>query len=181
MTVQSSGYATEVGLERATTLFWTPTVDSWLSPTAAPVLVTVILLAAVGTTVLFLAGVVGYRRRRTVRHGTIAVVLGLLVVRSIVGLGTVFGVVPMVVHHLVEHGIDVVIAGLLLYVLYTHGSTSSSRRPERSSSPKSSATAETSATSATTPSTAARSRRDQEPTSRLNAESSTRSGSSGEE
>lgn len=176
MTAQSAGDATGTGLEEATTVFVTLPADSWLSPVAAPVLIAVILLAAVGTTVLFLAGLVGYWRRRTVRHGTIAVVLGLLVVRSIVGLGTVFGVVPMVVHHLLEHGIDVVIAGLLLYVLFAHGSRSSSS--DSSSQPSSD---QESPPAVRTPSTTRRSKRDREAGSRWNAESSTRSGSSREE
>ena len=99
-------------------------VDGWLSPTAAPVLIGIILLAAFGTAILFLVGLAGYHRRRTVRHGVVAIVLGLLVGRSLVGLGTVFGVVPMVAHHIIEHGFDLLIAALLLYVVYGHAGSS---------------------------------------------------------
>jgi len=111
-------------LEPAETVPGWLVVDGWLSPTMAPVLIGIILLAAFGTTILFLASVVGYHRRRTLRHGIIAVALGLLVARSLVGLGTVFGFVPMVAHHVIEHGFDLLIAALLLYLLYTHTGSS---------------------------------------------------------
>lgn len=94
----------------------------WLDPQLAPVLLAVIVLAAIGTTVLFCAGVVAYSRRRSTRYLLITVALGLLVVRSLVGLGTVFGVVPMTFHHLLEHGVDFTIAVLILYAVYRSGS-----------------------------------------------------------
>lgn len=94
----------------------------WLDPTLAPVLLAIIVLAVVGTAVLFGCGIVAYSRRRSTRYLLITVVLGLLVVRSIVGLGTVFGLVPMTVHHLVEHGFDFAIAVLVLYAVYRSGS-----------------------------------------------------------
>ncbi|WP_247002237.1 DUF7471 family protein [Halosolutus gelatinilyticus] len=93
----------------------------WLDPQLAPVLVAIIVLAVVGTTILFCCGVVAYRRRRSTRYLLITVVLGLLVVRSVVGLGTVFGLVPMTVHHLVEHSFDFTIAVLVLYAVYRAG------------------------------------------------------------
>jgi len=90
----------------------------WLSPTLAPLLLGVIALAVLGTTILFVIGLIGYLRRQTVPYLVITIVLGVLVVRSIVGLGTALGLVPMAVHHLVEHGIDVIIAASLLSLLY---------------------------------------------------------------
>ena len=95
----------------------------WLSPELAPVLLAVIVLAAAGTTILFFCGVVAYSRRRSFRYLLITVVLGLLVVRSLVGLGTVFGLVPMAIHHLVEHSVDFSIAVLILYAVYRSGPT----------------------------------------------------------
>ncbi|RQH01964.1 DUF7471 family protein [Natrarchaeobius oligotrophus] len=95
----------------------------WLDPQLAPVLLGVIVLAAVGTAILFGCGVVAYSRRRSRRYLLITIVLGLLVARSIVGLGTVFGLVPMTVHHLVEHGMDFAIAVLILYAVYRSGPT----------------------------------------------------------
>ncbi|WP_265108325.1 DUF7471 family protein [Halosolutus halophilus] len=96
----------------------------WLDPQLAPVLIVIIVLAVLGTTVLFCCGVVAYWRRRSTRYLLITIVLGLLVVRSLVGLGTVFGLVPMTVHHLVEHSFDFTIAVLVLYAVYRAGTTS---------------------------------------------------------
>ncbi len=95
--------------------------SAWLDPQLAPVLVAVIVLAVAGTTLLFLAGLVAYSRRQTRRYLLITVVLGLLVGRSVVGLGTVLGAVPMTAHHLVEHGFDFLIAVLILYAVYRSG------------------------------------------------------------
>ncbi|ELY51699.1 DUF7471 family protein [Natronolimnohabitans innermongolicus] len=93
----------------------------WLDPQLAPVLLAVIVLAVLGTTILFGCGIVAYSRRRSTRYLLVTAVLGLLVTRSIVGLGTVFGLVPMTIHHLVEHSVDFSIAVLILYAVYRSG------------------------------------------------------------
>ncbi|MFC4405997.1 DUF7471 family protein [Haloarchaeobius iranensis] len=93
-------------------------VGEWLSGTEATLLVIVLGLATLGTTALFLIGLAGYRRRRSRVYLLVSVALALLVARSLVGFGTVFGAVPMPVHHLVEHGSDFVVATLVLYALY---------------------------------------------------------------
>lgn len=102
----------------------------WINPQLAPVLMVVIVLAVLGTTILFFCGVVAYRRRQSFRYLLITVVLGFLVGRSIVGLGTIFGLVPMTVHHLVEHGVDFGIAVLILYAVYRSGPSRDSATPE---------------------------------------------------
>jgi len=99
-------------------------VDEWLDPQLAPILVLVIVLAVLGTTTLFVIGLVAYSQRRSTRYVLITAVLGLLVVRSVIGLGTVLGLTPMTIHHLVEHGFDFLIAVVLLYVVYRSGSSS---------------------------------------------------------
>lgn len=93
----------------------------WPDTQLEPVLVAVIVLAATGTTILFAAGVVAYSRRKSLRYLLITLALGALAVRSFFGLGTVFGVVPMTVHHLVEHSLDFLIAVLVLYAVYRSG------------------------------------------------------------
>ena len=94
---------------------------AWLDGQLAPVLIGIIVLAALGTAILFGIGLLAYRTRRTLQYLLITVALGLLVARSIVGLGTVFGVVPMAIHHLVEHSFDFAIAMLILYAVYRSG------------------------------------------------------------
>jgi len=100
-----------------------PLEVEWLSPELALILLCIIVLAALGTTVLFLSSLIAYWRRRSTRYLLITVVLGLLVGRSIVGLATVFGIVPMPIHHLVEHSLDFAIAVLILYAVYRSGAT----------------------------------------------------------
>ena len=95
----------------ALTTEWTSTVES-------PLLLAILLLAGVGTATLFVLGLAAYWRRRTRAYCLVAVALGLLVARTIVGFGTVHGVVPMYLHHLIEHTADFVIAFLLLVAIY---------------------------------------------------------------
>lgn len=99
-------------------------VDSgaaWVDGQYSLLLWFVVGLASVGTTVLFLIGVIAYRRRRSFRYLLITVVLGVLVVRTCVGIGTLLGVIPMTVHHIVEHGFDFLMAALILYAIYRVG------------------------------------------------------------
>ena len=96
----------------------------WLSGTEAAALLVVLALATLGTATLFVIGVVGYRRRGTAAYLLLAVALGLLVARSVVGFGTALGMVPMPVHHLIEHGSDFAVASLILYALYRTGAPS---------------------------------------------------------
>ncbi|CCQ36244.1 uncharacterized protein Nmlp_2061 [Natronomonas moolapensis 8.8.11] len=94
---------------------------AWLSPQLAPVLLGVILIAGAGTGLLFFAAVVAYRRRGTPRYLLITGALGALFVRSLVGTATVFGAIPMVFHHLTSHGLDLLIAATLLFVISREG------------------------------------------------------------
>lgn len=93
----------------------------WVDGAYSLLLHLAVFLAGLGTTVLFLVGLVAYRRRRTFRYLLIALSLGLLVIRTLVGVGTILGVVPMTVHHLVEHGFDFLLAVLILYAVYQTG------------------------------------------------------------
>lgn len=104
--------------------------SEWLDPQLAPLLILIIVLAVVGTVILFGISLIAYLRRQTVRYLLITFVLGILVARSVVGLGTVLGLVPMTVHHLVEHGADVLISTTLLYMIYRSGSPTATRSIE---------------------------------------------------
>lgn len=93
----------------------------WSEVRYSSVLIGTIALAGLGTTILFLLGAVAYYRRRSLPYLLIAVSMGALAARSIVGFGTVMGVVPMGAHHLIEHGLDFLIAVLLLAAITTSG------------------------------------------------------------
>ena len=83
-------------------------------------LLAVVFVAGVGTGLLFLVSLVAYRRRRSAQYALISVAVGALLARSVVGAGTVLGVVPMPVHHFLEHGLDFLIAAVVLYAVYAH-------------------------------------------------------------
>jgi len=98
-----------------------PLVSNWPGVRGSPFLLAVLVLAAVGTTVVFGLSLLAYRRRRERSYLLISVAIGLLVVRTVVGFGTVRGVTPMLYHHLVEHTFDFMIAVLVLSAAYVGG------------------------------------------------------------
>lgn len=105
----------------------------WGVEGSIPLLV-VILVAGIGTGILFLVSLVAYARRRTTQYRLISIAVGALWVRSIVGAGTVLGYVPMIVHHFVEHSLDFLVAAIVLYAVYVHAPGSLNRGEESRSS-----------------------------------------------
>ena len=93
----------------------------WVGYPVSLLLFFVLLLAGIGTGVLFALSIAAYHRRRTQKYALVAVAVGVLFARSIIGLGTVLGRVPMPIHHIIEHGFDFVIAALVLYAVYKSG------------------------------------------------------------
>jgi len=89
-------------------------VGDWLGAVEATALLVLIALATLGTAVLFSVAAAGALRRRTTPYLLLTAAIGLLVARSLVGLGTALGAVPMTVHHLAGHGVDLAIALLVL-------------------------------------------------------------------
>lgn len=94
------------------------TGGKWSAVEGSPVLFGVVLLAGLGTGLLFAVSLLAYRQRRSTRYLLVTVAVGALFVRSIVGAGTILGYTPMVVHHLVEHTFDFLIAALVLYAVF---------------------------------------------------------------
>lgn len=84
----------------------------------SPVVYPILAVATAGTATLFVLSLVVYWRRQSAPFLFVTVAIGLLVVRSVVGFGTVAGLVPMTVHHLLEHGFDFLIAALVLLAAY---------------------------------------------------------------
>lgn len=91
----------------------------------------VVLLASLGTGLLFAVSLLAYRQRRSVRYLLIAVAVGALFLRSIIGAGTVLGYTPMMIHHLVEHTFDFLIAALILYIVLRSGPSDTGPSAER--------------------------------------------------
>ncbi|RAW44502.1 hypothetical protein DQW50_14200 [Halorubrum sp. 48-1-W] len=90
----------------------------------------VVVVAGIGTGVLFLVSAVAYGRRRTGRHLLISVAVGALLVRSVIGAGTVLGYVPMPIHHFLAHSLDFLIAATVLYAVYAYAPGSLSNAPD---------------------------------------------------
>ena len=101
------------------------TNGEWPGVEGSLLLLAIIFLAGIGTGVLFLASVVAWSRRRTVKYGLITLAVGALFFRSIVCVGTVMGVIPMTIHHMLEHSFDFLIAALILYAVYRSAPTDS--------------------------------------------------------
>jgi len=95
------------------------TVGGWGVEGSLPLLA-VVFVAGAGTGLLFLVSLVAYRRRRSAQYALISVAVGALLARSVVGAGTVLGVVPMPVHHFLEHSLDFLIAAVVLYAVYAY-------------------------------------------------------------
>lgn len=108
-------------MESLSTLVFTTT--EWPEVHYSLPLIGIILVAGLGTAVLFAISVLAFVHRRTRQYLLVMVALGALVLRSVVGLGTALTIVPMIVHHLVEHGLDFLIAALVLYAVYLSGPT----------------------------------------------------------
>ncbi len=90
----------------------------WLGPGEGVLLLVVLGLATLVTTALFVIALAATRRRRSTSYLLLTAAIGLLVVRSVVGIGTAMGEVPMPVHHLVEHTSDALIALIVLGAVY---------------------------------------------------------------
>jgi hypothetical protein len=91
-------------------------------------LLAVVALAGLGTGALFAVSLLAYRQRRSTRHLLVTLAVGTLFLRSVVGAGTILGYTPMVVHHLVEHTFDFLIAALVLYAVLRTGPTDIDQR-----------------------------------------------------
>jgi hypothetical protein len=98
-----------------------PMATDWPEVQYSLPLLGVIFLAGVGTTILFFISAIAFLQRRTTQYLLIMAALSALALQSVIGAGTVFGVVPMIAHHLIEHTLDFLIAALVLYAVYRNG------------------------------------------------------------
>ena len=93
-----------------------------------PLLSWVLLTAAGVTTVLFGLSLVVTYRRRSRRYLLVSATLAALLSRSLVGLLTLRGLLSPGSHHFFEHGLDAVIAVLLLAAVYDSTTTTGAER-----------------------------------------------------
>jgi hypothetical protein len=82
--------------------------------TTDPVLVTVLLFGMVVSTVLVAVGTVAWQRRRSLPYLLVTLALGTLAVKGVVGFSVLADLLPMATHHTIEHGLDLLMAVLLV-------------------------------------------------------------------
>jgi hypothetical protein len=95
----------------------------WPGVRGSPVLMGVIVVTALGTGTLFAISLLAFVRRSTTRYLLVALAIGALFFRTVVGFGTVLGIVPMPLHHFTEHSLDFLIAALVLYTVLRNRSS----------------------------------------------------------
>lgn len=78
----------------------------------------IIALSGIATGVLAVVGLVALSRRRSPPYFLVAVALTMLAVRAVVGLLAFAGLMDVGLHNFVEHGLDFVIAVLLIAAIF---------------------------------------------------------------
>jgi hypothetical protein len=86
--------------------------------TAGPWYVLTLGLAAAAAAVVFAGGLVAFLRRRTRSYLLVALALGALFARTAVAVCAAVGLLDPVTHHLGEHLLDAVMAGLVIAAVY---------------------------------------------------------------
>lgn len=86
--------------------------------TGDPLLIATSVLSAIVSFPLAVLGILAYRRRRSISYLFVASAFVAFLGKSILGILTLLGVFPVGSHHLVEHGLDVLVGVLLLGAVY---------------------------------------------------------------
>ena len=86
-------------------------------PTAVPLSLT-LALAGVASAIVVCLGAVALSQRRSGSYLLIFLALSVLLVRTAVAAVTVVGALPEAPHHVLEHGLDFVMAGLVIVAVY---------------------------------------------------------------
>jgi hypothetical protein len=87
-------------------------------PVDSPILLGVITLAALGATLLFVVSVAAFVQRRSRPYLLIVTAFAALLVRSAVAGFSLFGMLSPTSHHVLEHGLDVILVALVVAAVY---------------------------------------------------------------
>jgi hypothetical protein len=96
-----------------------------------PQLIVVLLLAGAGSIVVFGLALAALLRRRSRSYLLVAVALATLVARVGVAGLSLGGMLSTDLHHLLEHGLDALMAGLVIAAVYHARTVERNARPEK--------------------------------------------------
>ena len=82
------------------------------------VVAAVVVLSGLVSVALATVGILAFRRRRSPAYLLIATALVVLALKAVVGGLTISGVLGIGPHHLIEHGLDLLMAILLIGAIY---------------------------------------------------------------
>jgi hypothetical protein len=105
------------------------TLDSTHMVAQTALLPVVLVFAGVGSALIVALALVALARRRSPSYLLVALALATLAARTVVAALTMRGALPTAEHHLLEHGLDVAMAGLVIAAVYC-ARTVEPRRPE---------------------------------------------------
>lgn len=78
----------------------------------------IIVVSAIVSFPLALFGLLAYRRRRTMSYLFVASAFVAFLLKSVVGILGLLGLLSMESHHLIEHGLDILVGVLLIGAVY---------------------------------------------------------------
>lgn len=84
-----------------------------------PLLPAVLGVAAVAGTLVIGVALAALYRRRSVPYLLVTLAFATLLARTVVGVGLMLGGLDETAHHTLEHGLDAVMAGLVVAAAYT--------------------------------------------------------------
>lgn len=96
------------------------------------VVAAIVFLSGVVSVALAAIGILAFRRRRSPSYLLVAAALVVLAAKAFVGGLTVAGVLELTPHHVIEHGLDLLMAVLLIGAIYAARSQHRCRLRNRS-------------------------------------------------
>lgn len=79
---------------------------------------TLVILSGIASLALAIIGIQAFRRRRSLSYLLVAAALVVLAIKAFMGGLTVIGIVSLGAHHVIEHGLDLLMALLLIGAIY---------------------------------------------------------------
>ncbi|UWG48224.1 putative membrane protein [Halanaeroarchaeum sp. HSR-CO] len=82
------------------------------------VVATLVILSGIVSLALAIIGIQAFRRRPSLSYFLVAAALVVLALKAFIGGLTVVGLLDLGIHHVIEHGLDLLMAVLLIGAIY---------------------------------------------------------------